>query len=89
MLHTHCFFDLILQTKWTHKLSLDEVVNNDKLTKLCVPHWRIKTNEELRHKMKQENIVKIYKITKIKMGSSSNENGENKNHQKNNKMDSI
>jgi hypothetical protein len=25
----------------------------------------------------------MYKITKIKMGSSCNENGENKNHQKN------
>jgi hypothetical protein len=32
---------------------------------------------------------KIYKITKIEMGSSCNENGENKNHQKNNIMDSI
>jgi hypothetical protein len=32
---------------------------------------------------------KIYKITKIKMGRSYNENVENKNHQKNNRMDSI
>ena len=32
---------------------------------------------------------KMYKITKIKMGSSCTENGENKNHQKNNRMDSI
>jgi hypothetical protein len=31
----------------------------------------------------------IQKITKIKMGSSCNENGENKNHKKNNRMDSI
>ena len=38
MLHTNCFSDLILQTKWNHKLKLAEVVNNDKSTELCAPH---------------------------------------------------
>jgi hypothetical protein len=32
MFYTHCFSDLILQTKWTHKLKWDEVVNNERLT---------------------------------------------------------
>jgi hypothetical protein len=35
--------------------------------------WRIKTNEEL------EIYCKIYKITKITMGSTCNQNGHNKN----------
>jgi hypothetical protein len=38
MLHTHRFSDLILQTKWTHKLNLAKVVNNGKLTELCALH---------------------------------------------------
>ena len=32
---------------------------------------------------------KIYKITKTEMGSPCNENGEYKNYQKNNRMDTI
>ena len=32
---------------------------------------------------------KIYKITKTEMGSPSNENGEYKNYQTNNRMDAI
>jgi hypothetical protein len=32
MFYTHCFSDLILQTKWTYKLKRDEVVNNRRLT---------------------------------------------------------
>jgi hypothetical protein len=35
--HTHCFSDLILETKWTHKLNLVEIVNNGKLTELYAP----------------------------------------------------
>jgi hypothetical protein len=41
---------------------------------------RIKANEELRHNETRGH-SKIYTITKIKMASSCNENGENKNHQ--------
>jgi hypothetical protein len=38
MLHTQCFSDLILQTKWTYKLNLAEVVNNGKLTELSASY---------------------------------------------------
>jgi hypothetical protein len=38
MFYTHYFSDLILQTKWTYKLHIAEVVNNDKLTELFAPH---------------------------------------------------
>jgi hypothetical protein len=38
-------------------------------------------SSELRHKTKKED-SEIYKITNIKMGSSCNGNGVNKNHQK-------
>ena len=38
MLHTLCFSDLISRTKWTHKLNLAEIFNNDKLTELCAPY---------------------------------------------------
>jgi hypothetical protein len=51
--------------------------------------WRIETNDELRHRMEQEDIIKLYKITKTEMGSPCNENGEYKNYQKNNRMDVI
>ena len=49
--------------------------------------WGIKTNDELRHRMKR-GYNKIYKITKTEMGSPCN--GEYKNYQKkNNRMDAI
>ena len=42
--------------------------------------WRIKTNEELENLIKKKNIYcKIYKITKITLGSTCNQNGYNKN----------
>ena len=50
--------------------------------------WRIKTNDELRHRMKQEDIIKFINH-KTEMGSPCNENGEYKNCQKNNRMDAI
>ena len=43
--------------------------------------WRIKTNEELRNVIKKK-YCKIYKITKITLGSTRNRNGYNKNCQK-------
>ena len=39
--------------------------------------WRIKTNEELEILIKKK--CKIYKITKITMGSTCSQNGHNKN----------
>ena len=50
--------------------------------------WRIKTNDELRHRMKQEDIIKFVN-SQTEMGSRCNENGEYKNCQKNNRMDAI
>jgi hypothetical protein len=44
--------------------------------------WRIKTNEELENLIKKKNIVKIYKITKITLGSTCNQNGYNRNCKK-------
>jgi hypothetical protein len=41
--------------------------------------WRIKTNEELEIPIKKKKYCKIYKITKITLGSACNENGHNKN----------
>ena len=41
--------------------------------------WRIKTNEELETLIKEKKYCKIYKITKITLGSTSNQNGHNKN----------
>jgi len=42
--------------------------------------WSIKTNEELEILIKKKKIYcKIYKITKIMMGSTCNQNGHNKN----------
>jgi len=40
--------------------------------------WRIKTNEELEILIKRKKYCKIYKITKITMGSKCKQNG-NKN----------
>ena len=46
--------------------------------------WRIKTNEELEILIKKKKIYcKIHKITKFTLGSSCNQNGHNKNCQKN------
>ena len=45
--------------------------------------WRIKTNEELEILIKKKESCKIHKITKITLGSSCNQNGHNKNCQKN------
>ena len=42
--------------------------------------WRIKTNDELRKRMKQKDIIKINKITKTEMGSPCNQNGEHENY---------
>ena len=42
--------------------------------------WRIKRNDESRQRIKQEDINKIYKITKIEMGSPCNENAEHENY---------
>ena len=42
--------------------------------------WRIKTNEELENRIKKKNM--IYKITKITLDSTCNQNGYNKNCQK-------
>ena len=39
--------------------------------------------------MKQEDIIKFYKITKTEMGSPCNVNGEYKNYQENNRIDAI
>ena len=50
---------------------------------------RIKTNDELRHRMKQEDIIKFIKSQKTEMGSPCNENGEYRNWQENNRMDAI
>ena len=44
--------------------------------------WRIKTNEELENLIKKKN-CKIYKITKITFGRTRDQNGDNKNCQKN------
>ena len=41
--------------------------------------WRIKTNEELENLIKKKKYYKIYKITKITLGSTRNQNGYNKN----------
>jgi len=42
--------------------------------------WRIKTNEELEILIKEKKeYCKIYKITKITMGSTCNQNGQNRN----------
>jgi len=41
--------------------------------------WRIKTNEELEILIKKKKYCKIYKITKITLGSTCNQNGHNKN----------
>jgi hypothetical protein len=41
--------------------------------------WRIKTNEELEILKKKKKYFKIYKITKITMGSTCAQNGHNKN----------
>ena len=38
MFYTHCFSDLILQTKWTYKRKLYEVINNRRLT--VFEDWR-------------------------------------------------
>ena len=43
--------------------------------------WGIKTNEELENLIKKK-YCKIYKITKITLGSTHNQNGYNKNCQK-------
>jgi hypothetical protein len=43
--------------------------------------WRIKTNEELENLIKKK-YYEIYKITKITLGSTCNQNGYNKNCQK-------
>jgi hypothetical protein len=51
--------------------------------------WRIKTNDGLRHRMKQDDRIKFIKIIKTEMGRPCNENGEYKNCQKNNRMDAI
>ena len=51
--------------------------------------WRIKTNDELRHRMKQEDIIQFIKSQRLEIGSPCNENGEYKNCQKNNRMDAI
>jgi hypothetical protein len=40
---------------------------------------RIKTNEELENLIKKKKYCKIYKITKITLGSTRNQNGHNKN----------
>ena len=45
---------------------------------------RIKTNEELENLIKKKNFCKVYKITNITVGRTCNENGYNKNCQKNN-----
>jgi hypothetical protein len=50
---------------------------------------RIKTNDELRHKKKQKDIIKFVKSQKTEVGSPCNENGEYKNYQKNNRMGAI
>jgi hypothetical protein len=39
--------------------------------------------------MEKEDVVKFIKSQKTEMGSWCNENGENKNYQKNNRMESI
>ena len=44
--------------------------------------WRIKRNEELEILIKKKKYCKIHKITKITLGSSCNQNGQNKNCQK-------
>jgi len=41
--------------------------------------WRIKTNKELEILIKKKKYCKIYKITKITMGSTCKQNGHNKN----------
>jgi len=41
--------------------------------------WRIKTNEELEMLIRKKKYCKIYKITKITLGSACNPNGHNKN----------
>ena len=41
--------------------------------------WRIKTNEELERLIKRKKYCKIYKITKITLGSACNHNGHNEN----------
>jgi len=51
--------------------------------------WRIKTNDELRHRMKQEDIIKFIKSQRLRCGSPCNVNGEYKNYQKNYRMDAI
>ena len=51
--------------------------------------WRIQTSDELRHRMKQEDIIKFIKSQRLEMGSPCNENGEYKNYQKNNRMDAT
>ena len=51
--------------------------------------WRIKTNDELRHRMKQEDIIKLIKSQILRWAAPCNENGEYKNYQKNNRMDAI
>jgi hypothetical protein len=51
--------------------------------------WRIKTNDELKYRMKQEDIIKFIKSQKLRCGSPCNENEEYNNYQKNNRMDAI
>ena len=51
--------------------------------------WRTKTNDELRHRMKQADIIKFIKSQRLRCGSPCNENGEYKNYQKNNGVDAI
>jgi hypothetical protein len=46
--------------------------------------WRIKKNEELEVLIKKKKYRKIYKITKIMLGSTCNQNGCSKNCQKTN-----
>jgi hypothetical protein len=41
--------------------------------------WRIKTNEELEKLIRKKKYHKIYKITKITLGSTRIQNGYNKN----------
>jgi len=41
--------------------------------------WRIKTNEELEIIIKKKKYCKIYKITKITLGSACNQNAHKKN----------
>ena len=51
--------------------------------------WRIKASEELRHKMKQEDIVKFIKLQRLKWAAHVIRTEKTRTTRKNNRMDSV